>query len=375
MANPKHIDVVRKGQGAIDAWRRRNVGIRLDLENAELRDLDLQGADLSLAVLRNTKWEGADLRDAVLSDTLAAGARFSRARLDGIDLSSSDLSKAQFNACDVRLADFSQANLSLTSLCYSDFGGSNFGDADLSRATLRSCQFDRADFTRSRFVETLVGDCDLSQVVGIEFVEHSGPSSIGADTVVDTVRGAGGRFTFEQEAFFVAAGVPVTLLENVQRSGSSNAMSLYNALITFGPADTGFGHFLYRELRKRQIICWKSDDDAPRQWGRSTSKPESHSYDKLVVVCSKDSLNQVPVLSEIARALLKERLLKSRGVIDTDVLFLVQRDDYMTNGWDHNLKGAMLSKFSADFTQEEDYQGGVSQLINALRLSAMSAPG
>jgi hypothetical protein len=126
---------------------------------------------------------------------------------------------------------------------------------------------------------------------------------------------------------------------------------------------------LFRDLKKRQIICWKCDDTGPRQRTLPDIKSSSLSYDKLIVICSQDSLNRPSVLDEIGKALQKERQLKSHGALDTDVLFLAQRDNYMQSSWNHMLKGAMLSKYSANFTSEANYQLQIGLLINALHYS------
>jgi hypothetical protein len=56
---------------------------------------------------------------------------------------------------------------------------------------------------------------DLSQVKGLGSVVHNDASSIGVDTLTKTLRGSGGRFTDEQMEFFLGAGVPETLLDNL----------------------------------------------------------------------------------------------------------------------------------------------------------------
>jgi hypothetical protein len=239
----------------------------------------------------------------------------------------------------------------------------------MSLAVMKSSQFVRTTFTGVSFRETIISDCDMSQCIGLTSINHAGLSTIGTDTLVNTVRGAGGALTFQQEAFFISAGVSAALLEDMQLRVESEAMKLYKSLISFGVRDTRFANRLFRDLKKRQIICWKCDDAPPLRPIRTEIKSSSQSYDKLIVICSQDSLNRPSVLDEIGKALQKERQLKSHGALDTEVLFLAQRDNYMQSGWNHMLKGAMLSKYSADFTTDANYQLQIGLLINALHYS------
>lgn len=59
--NPEHVEIVRQGRRAIDAWRRDDPDERLDLSGA-----NLAGADLFMAELIGTDLSGADLTGARL---------------------------------------------------------------------------------------------------------------------------------------------------------------------------------------------------------------------------------------------------------------------------------------------------------------------
>ncbi|MCH7800765.1 MAG: toll/interleukin-1 receptor domain-containing protein [Chloroflexi bacterium] len=370
MAIPEHLVVVKSGKAAIDVWRKQHNRVWLDLKGADLRDVDLSGADLSHAALHGANLQGANLCEASMLHTDAPRASFVGANLTGVDISVSNLVGAEFDSSDASGANLKLTNLSGATFSYSDFSGATLEGSDLSMAVMKSTQLTRTNFTGVRFRETVISDCDLSQCIGIETNEHRGLSTIGTDSLVDTVRGAGGNLSFQQEAFFIGAGVPSAILEDVQNRAKSDAMKLYTSLITFSLGDTKFAHKLFQDLKKLQIICWKIDDADDSQSIKSEVEGTTHSYDKMIVVCSKDSLNRAPVLEEIGRALLKERRLKSQGAIDTDVLFLVQRDHYMQSSWNHPLKGAMLSKYSGDFTSESSYRKQVVLLVKALHLSA-----
>ena len=51
MANPEHVEIVRQGQEAINAWREAHPGESFDLCEANLNGATLQGATLYRATL------------------------------------------------------------------------------------------------------------------------------------------------------------------------------------------------------------------------------------------------------------------------------------------------------------------------------------
>ena len=54
MANKEHTALANKGADTINAWRRDNPGVQLDLKDADLSGAQLQGADLTGADMRGT---------------------------------------------------------------------------------------------------------------------------------------------------------------------------------------------------------------------------------------------------------------------------------------------------------------------------------
>ena len=82
MANEEHLEILRQGAGAWDAWRRENPSIRPslsgadllgeDLRGTDLREADLREANLSSVALHEANLYGADLRKASLWDATLA---------------------------------------------------------------------------------------------------------------------------------------------------------------------------------------------------------------------------------------------------------------------------------------------------------------
>ncbi len=342
MAKREHVEIARRGTAAIAEWRADHAHERLNLRGANLREVNLLKADLHRANLSEATLVGANLGAA----TLAA------ASLVKADVSAADLTLANLNG-----ALLDEAILHGTSLILASLAGANLSHA--------------------RCFKTSFADCDLSDVRGLGSVQHVGPSSIGVDTLVRTLQGAGGQFTAQQRTFFENAGVSRTLLDNLPFLLETQPIQFFTCFISYGGEDGEFADRLYRDLRKRGLSCWKYDVDAlvgRPVWANIDEALRLH--DKTIVICSQSSLQRPGVQREIERALQREDELISRqstephAKIDTDVLFPVRLDDYVFDAWEHPRKPDMIAKNIGDFRgwDEDDanYQRGLDQLLRAL---------
>jgi DNA-binding NarL/FixJ family response regulator len=78
-------------------------------------------------------------------------------------------------------------------------------------------------------------------------------------------------------------------------------------LDSYSPQDDDFAQRLYADLQAKNVRCWRFDENA--KWGEPVwgeIDTAIRHYDKLVVICSKHSLQSQPVIREIERALQKE---------------------------------------------------------------------
>ena len=97
MANPKHVKIVKQGAEAIDKWREKNPGVRLDLNRANLVEANLDGANLAGANLAGANLCGANLVMAILVE-----ANLGKANLDGANLDGAACARTSFD--DVNLS-------------------------------------------------------------------------------------------------------------------------------------------------------------------------------------------------------------------------------------------------------------------------------
>ena len=284
MANPEHLKILKQGVDAWKEWRRANPGMIPDLEEADLREAHLRWADFTSANLGGADFSAAGLRWAEVTVANLRGAGFHGA----------DLSQADFREADLRGANLVGAHLRWTSLHRADLRG-----ADLSRADLSGAGTYKSDFTNACVNGTVFGDNDLSTVKGLETVDHRGPSTIGIDTIYKSKCNI-------PEVFLRGCGVPEEFIVYM-RSLVGKAIDFYSCFISCSSEDDDFAQRLYADLQAKNVRCWKFDENA--KWGEPVwgeIDTAIRHYDKLVVICSKDSLQSQPVIREIERALQKE---------------------------------------------------------------------
>jgi len=121
-------------------------GVRLQAQNANLRDANLRGANLSDAnlfganlidaILRDASLRGANLSDANLSDANLSGANLFGANLRGASLIDANLRGANLRGASLSGANLFGANLSGASLIDANLSGANLRGANLSDANL-----------------------------------------------------------------------------------------------------------------------------------------------------------------------------------------------------------------------------------------------
>lgn len=320
MANPEHVLAVRYGYDAIKSWFKKNQGQRLDLS----------GADLT-----------------------------------GIDLGSSIL-----NGCNLSEADLTKASLVATDLIGANLRGTKFYVTDMVETDLM-----QADLTDASFGNTRILDCDLSSCYGLETIKHQSASHISTGTLMRTISGVGGNLNAEMHTFFVRAGVPDSLLEYLPSLFLSDPLQFYTCFISYGAEDAAFAARLYDDLTKARIRCWKFDESAVvgrSLWGNIDQA--IHVYDKVIVICSENSLRRPAVQDEIERALQKEEQLRWKKrdlpMVDDDVLFPVRLDEYIFDSWQHERKPNVVKKVVGDFrdwrANRSKYQRELQRLIKAL---------
>lgn len=163
--------------------------------------------------------------------------------------------------------------------------------------------------------------------------------------------------------FLLGSGIPPILVEYLP-SLVGEPIKFDSCFISYSTKDSAFCRALHAELLEAGVNAWLFEEDAKwgePMWGEIDKSIRLH--DRVVVVCSKKSLESEPVLREIERALRREDSERKR------VLFPIRIDNYIFDHWDHPRKADVLTKVVGDFTGWKEpmkMRAGVQRLIQAL---------
>lgn len=411
MANMEHVQLVRRGRDHVARWREANPNEQLDLNAAymsyvrapqvNISGADLRHSDLMGAVMRRANLSGcymnpahmyhADLRESDLSNTLLNGANMRGADLRGADLSGADLDRAVLSDADLSGANLSGANLQRTSLigarlAGANLTGANFSGADLVRSSLAEanledadlfqtrlwgCNLDATNFAGAALGYTVIQDCDLRGVLGLEEVRHDAPSSIG----VDTIYRSGGQIP---ASFLSGAGIPASVAA-LQETVSASQSPLNECYISCRDDDEEFARRLSDELGAQGITAWvfserrrgnalvsrlsSSDQEEIERWLRN--------YDRMIVVASSRALDTETILNDITAAREKQQSA------DRWLLYFVAPDDGLMRPSGRAARNMAAENIVFDLRDGDPptYQAELAKLAEALRQDQPASAG
>jgi hypothetical protein len=342
MAEDEHLSILKQGVGAWNQWRDEHPEIRPTLDRAKLEGFYLVRVNLSHADLSGVKFGGANLTQADLE----------HANLQYADLSHARLLNAYLNEADLREASLICSEFTSTALRNAILKETNLGHADFRESDLRAADFSKAFVSNTTFQNT-----DLSVAIGLETVEHGGPSSIDIDTLY---RSKG----IIPEAFLRGCGLPADAIEFV-RSIALHPIEFNSCFICYSSKDQELAERLYSDLQGKGVRCWFAPHDLKIGDKLRQSLDEAiRLHDKLMVLLSEHSVKSTWVEKEVETAFEKERQ-QSRIV-----LFPIRLDDVVmgTNeAWAGDIRRTRHIGDFRDWKDHDSYKKAFDRLLRDLR--------
>ncbi len=352
MGSESLIEIARRGRMAIAKWRRANPDVLLNLTDADLQDVDLRGANLKRADLTGADLRGADLVGAQLGE-----ADLTRADLRGARLVKADCYQSRFFKATLREADCSGAYLRRSDLTQVDLSGADLARADLieaclSNGSLKGANLVGADLSRACLTGvdvreaivgwTVFGHLDLTQPIGVEQMQHVGPSTVGMDTAVLSQ----GRLPPE---FLRGCGISEGILRNWTAS-FGHPFERLSCFIRFAPDDASFAQHLYRLAQEKGLRCWLDGAPATTAERKPRTSPAAYESNERVLLCaSKASLTSWWIDDELNRTHAREQRLKKETGHDVRLLYALNLDGYMFGGdWKHP-RDKQIARLAVDF--------------------------
>ena len=341
--------LTEQGVKAWNKWRKENPIIGKALSDPRLGDTNLSWEAVHPLNLGKADLRGMDLR----------GANFSMANLFESDLSSADLYGADFST-----AGLFGTNLSGAMLIGAKFNGAGIFRVDFSNADLRGAKFDYANVEETNFDNCSMSltqflDINLSQCKGLETVKHFGPSAIDIATIY---RSKGDI----PETFLHGAGIPEPFIVQVKSLvAAMSPIEFYSCFISYSSKDQEFAERLYADLQSRGVRCWFAPEDLKIGDKLRLAFDEAiRVHDKLMVLLSKNSVGSPWVEKEVETAFEKERREKRT------MLFPIRLDEAVMNtdqAWAADIRRTRHIGDFRDWKNHDSYKKAFDRLLRDLK--------
>ncbi|MEU8111536.1 toll/interleukin-1 receptor domain-containing protein [Micromonospora sp. NPDC048947] len=333
---------------------------RAKLDGADLRGIQIPGASLLRASMKNAIMDGADLMHVQLKGANLTGAKMKRCRLiasDSIDtnFSGADLSGSDFTGTHFERAKFDKAVLS----------GALFNNVTLGRARLAGAYLDGVELSSADLCEL-----DVRPLCDARKVKHLSPSTIDARTVMLSYSHP------RLKRFMLDCGVPDLFAEYMIDCARALGEPLIRSMmqstfISYGGPDEKFARKLYDALRSHSVITFFFPETATvgERIGDEVYKGIQN-HDRVILVCSRNSLNRAGVLHEIQETF--DREARDGGAT---YLLPITLDDYVFTDWSPtspSLAERVRTRVVADFRKTSrsstKFDAALSRLIDALKI-------
>jgi hypothetical protein len=370
MASASQLEVLDKGVQAWNSWREQNASELVDLSQS-----DLQGRDLVQINLSSAQLSGAQLNGAVLAQADLQNADLSRANLSGADLTNVNLRRALLTSAamfrvDLTAARLDAAKLTGSFLIMASLEMANLQGADLAGAYLMNVSFAKANlsgtvFNDARMESTVFADTNLELAKGLEKVIHSGPSTIG----IDTLYRSNGRIP---EAFLRGAGVPDDMII-LSQSLLGQRVLFDSCFISYSTKDQEFAERLYGDLQTRGVRCWFAPHDV-RGGRRIHQQIEDaiRSHDRMLLILSEASMSSGWVSTEVSAARRREASERKRVLFPIRLVHFDEIKRWTNVDPDTGKDAArdVREYFIPDFTDWKDlsrYESALQRLLQDLK--------
>lgn len=349
---------------------------------------DFQAIDLARANLRNIDLSHANFQEASFAGANLVHARFSHCNLTSVDLVGADLVEANFVGADLHKANLVWANLGYARLDEAHLQQTQFGGAMLQGASFKSAILDGADFSGADLKQadfdgaqclgltlgrTVLADLDLSSLCRGN-VTHIAPSYIDGTAIARSLEEP------SLKAFLLAAGMAHIFVEfMVDCARSLSEVDLFSmtqsTFISYGGPDEAFARKLYEALRRNRVNTFFFPESAvPGEKLHRTMREGINSHDRMILICSKNSLDRSGVLNEIEEVLAREA--RDGGAA---YLIPIRLDDYLFGGWNppnsdvaQTIRDRVVADFRGADTDTVKFDRELLRLLNSIKKKKVS---
>ena len=365
MANKEHLAIL------MEAMEKDDIEIWNQL-NTYLSNVEYTGANLSNTTLIGKNLIGGNFDGVNFTNTNLSSSIMDYGKLISTEMNSSNLSHAKLSNADMALANLENANLTNTDLNQANLYITNLTNATLKETNLVGTVFTQTTLKKSNFENAICGNTtfanlDLSEVRNLDKVRHSGPSTVG----IDTLYKSGGNIP---EIFLRGCGVPDNMIAYA-KSLVDKPIDYYSCFISYSTANEDFAELLYNTLQGAGIRCWYAPEQLlPGQRIDDGIHRGIQYWDKVLFCASKSSLTEKWWVDfEVDKAFKKSRDLQRERGEQVGVLIPLNLDGYMFSDEykNHPRASQFETTLAADFVgwknDMDKFNREVKRVIKALQ--------
>jgi uncharacterized protein YjbI with pentapeptide repeats len=335
------------------------------------KNLLLPGCDFSGADLTGCSFVGSDLSDSIFQGAQLDDCNFARA-----DLVSARFDRANLFGCNLNLADcngasFESANLSCASLFGTDLSDSILTNVNLTGARLKGVLLTGAVAKRVELDDTAFSELDLSVFATARFRKSGSSCDVDWSAIAQSLCLPDDIL----KTFLIKIGMPDSIamwqIEAAKALDPRQVFSLMQStFISYGGPDEPFAAALRDELNKNQVRTFLFRDNAlPGERLHRMMRDGVNDFDRVILICSRASLERPGVLNEIEETLQRE----ARNGAAT-YLIPIRLDNYVFDGWKppnagvaQAVRDRVVADFRASRRSRSALRKSILPLLRALR--------
>ncbi|NTX56976.1 toll/interleukin-1 receptor domain-containing protein [Myxococcus sp. CA039A] len=318
-----------------------------------------------LAILGGDSLSGVNLSRASVRDMGVGEGSLLNVSFRGADLTGFGTYDAEIVACDFR-----SANLDACDVTYSAVARCRLEKANLFMSRFLNVSFDGSRCFGAKLSNASFIDCDIRPFCDAEY-----PDSriiwvhVDYRTIVRSI------LSPNLKDFLRRTEMPDVFVEYMVDSAHSlDEKQLFKLMMTtfisYGAPDEGFARNLYEALHRNGVKSFFFPAHAkPGVKLRRLMHEGINQYDRVILICSRSSLDRPGVLNEIQEALSRES--RSGGL---ELLVPIRLDDYVLKGWtplDSSIAQSIRDRVVADFEGTEKspvkFERALHRLLAALK--------
>ncbi len=331
-----------------------------NLTKADLYKAELSHAQMSWAKFGDANLSYANLSSANLTQSILYDANLTNANLTGVNLTGAILTGVNLTEANLTGVNLTGANLTGANLTGADLTKADLSDADLTDANLTDANLFETIFTGTKLDHTIFGLTNLSSCKNLKSVNVFGECVIDFPTLTVSKN--------LPKEFLTKLGIPDLLMECLPDFYSS-ALTIYPAFLSHSWADKEFVRKLYETLTKKGVTTWLDEKKLKPGDNIHDSITEGiKHYDKLILVCSNNSLNSWWVEKELEKVYEKEREMQKERGKKFRLVIPIRIDDHIFQ-CKEGILTTVRNSMIGDFTKWQDevaFEEAVKELVGAL---------